>query len=126
MFTHTLVIHNNVYTLSHSNILNACQWNTILCQPTELNEIPNYGIVTSLLAHIIWIKMKTPIRFLLYWIRHQRMVLLLDINECSLSMDNCHTNASCTNIGGSFVCTCGSGYTGNGTVCVGNYTNLIF
>jgi hypothetical protein len=23
MFTHTLVIHNNVYTLSHSNILNA-------------------------------------------------------------------------------------------------------
>jgi hypothetical protein len=43
----------------------------------------------------------------------------IDIDECSLSIDNCHQNSNCTNIDGSFLCTCDSGYTGNGTVCQG-------
>jgi hypothetical protein len=43
--------------------------NTLSTNRTKRNSY-NYGIVTSLLAHIIWIKMRTPIRFLLYWISH--------------------------------------------------------
>ena len=40
-----------------------------------------------------------------------------DINEC-LS-DVCHVNAICTNTLGSFVCSCSSGYTGDGVTCSG-------
>jgi hypothetical protein len=43
----------------------------------------------------------------------------LDINECSLSIEKCHVNSTCSNSGGSFLCTCNSGYNGNGTVCQG-------
>lgn len=45
--------------------------------------------------------------------------MALDIDECSLFMDNCHQNSNCTNTDGSFVCTCDSGYTGNGIFCQG-------
>ena len=48
--------------------------------------------------------------------------IALDIDECSLSVDNCHANANCTNTDGSFLCNCDSGYTGNGTVCAGKNT----
>ena len=54
----------------------------------------------------------------------------IDIDECSLSIDNCDLNANCTNTDGSFFCTCNGGYTGNGTTCAGdqaawsNYNNL--
>ena len=57
---------------------------------------------------------------------HSRFFVLLDINECSLSFDNCHSNANCINVGGSFLCTCDKGYTGNGTFCQGNQTILIY
>ena len=43
----------------------------------------------------------------------------LEINECSLSIANCHPNASCIDTFGSFLCTCDRGYTGSGTVCEG-------
>ena len=41
----------------------------------------------------------------------------LDADECSLGLDNCHDNASCTDIKDGFICTCNTGYTGNGTHC---------
>ena len=40
-----------------------------------------------------------------------------DDDECSLGTDNCDTNASCTNIDGSFSCACNSGYSGDGVTC---------
>ena len=44
----------------------------------------------------------------------------LDINECANStLNNCHENATCTNIYGSFFCKCCSGFEGDGTKCTG-------
>ena len=40
-----------------------------------------------------------------------------DIDECATSADNCDTNADCSNNGGSFTCTCSSGYVGDVTSC---------
>ena len=47
------------------------------------------------------------------------------MDECSLSIDNCHENATCINNDGSFLCTCDSGYTGNGTLCQGKWIMYI-
>jgi len=45
------------------------------------------------------------------------LVLFPDVNECSEGIDNCHTNAVCTDTIGSFQCTCSSGFTGDGATC---------
>jgi hypothetical protein len=46
-----------------------------------------------------------------------------DIDECV--GNPCDSNAQCTNTAGSFVCTCNTGYTGNGLVCTGIWTYLV-
>ena len=43
----------------------------------------------------------------------------LDINECEAGTDGCSENADCTNTDGSYTCSCSSGYSGDGTSCVG-------
>ena len=45
--------------------------------------------------------------------------IVVDINECLLHKDNCHANARCDNLKGSFNCTCNQGYQGNGSYCEG-------
>ena len=44
----------------------------------------------------------------------------LDIGECTNGSHNCHSNATCNNIVGSFICSCDGGFTGNGTYCEGS------
>ena len=46
----------------------------------------------------------------------------LEIDECVLDTDDCHTMANCTNTVGSFLCTCIDGYEGPGNACTGMYT----
>ena len=46
------------------------------------------------------------------------------MDECASVGDvpfgnNCHDYANCTNTKGSFQCTCHTGYSGDGVICVG-------
>ena len=43
----------------------------------------------------------------------------LDIDECAENVDNCHTNAACTNTVGSYSCSCNNGFSGDETTCIG-------
>ena len=53
---------------------------------------------------------------------HRLAPLVIDLDECATSMDNCAADATCTNTPtGNFTCTCNPGYTGDGTVCMGKY-----
>ena len=47
------------------------------------------------------------------------IVMVIDIDECSLSTDRC--DQSCQNTVGSYTCSCNAGYTldGNGQTCDG-------
>ena len=41
------------------------------------------------------------------------------MDECNENTSNCHINATCTNTGGSYKCSCNAGYSGNGSSCQG-------
>ena len=45
--------------------------------------------------------------------------ICLDIDECTKGTDNCDGNATCHNTPGSFICTCNTGYSGDGETCLG-------
>ena len=40
-----------------------------------------------------------------------------EVDECSTNTDNCHAQATCTNLAGTFSCTCADGYAGDGVTC---------
>ena len=44
-------------------------------------------------------------------------VFFEDIDECATNTDNCHSDATCSDIEGSFTCTCNAGYAGDGVTC---------
>ncbi len=45
------------------------------------------------------------------------VVTTLDIDECSVSVGICDVNADCQNTGGSYLCSCKDGFTGDGKTC---------
>ena len=42
-----------------------------------------------------------------------------DIDECSTNSHSCDVNAACSNVQGSYTCTCEAGYSGDGKTCAG-------
>ena len=51
---------------------------------------------------------------------NQELSPLSDIDECSIQgVAECHTEAYCNNTDGSYECTCGVGYAGDGYNCSG-------
>ena len=46
-----------------------------------------------------------------------------DIDQCARNL-SCHANANCTNTIGSHVCTCHTGYTGDGQTCSGDFNKF--
>jgi hypothetical protein len=49
-----------------------------------------------------------------------------DINECTSDQQRCPSNAYCTNLEGSFNCTCKHGYQGNGSSCQGHKKQSLY
>lgn len=49
-----------------------------------------------------------------------------DIDECTTGAAQCHYNATCVNIPGSFSCVCEPGYTGDGIICNGKLCQYCF
>ena len=49
----------------------------------------------------------------------QFILITTDINECELvlGVDQCTTNATCSNTDGSYECSCTTGFTGDGNTC---------
>ena len=73
-----------------------------------IKDYPNgTGKCCTLMLHIKTVNPNIKLTFL----------LSADFDECSSSP--CHTNASCQNSVGSYVCECIDGFTGNGSVCEG-------
>ena len=47
-------------------------------------------------------------------------IQILDVDECAMnSTNNCSVNADCENTEGAFLCTCRSGFAGDGKSCTG-------
>ena len=46
-------------------------------------------------------------------------LIIIDVDECSEGLSDCHANATCKNIVGSFTCTCNKGFVGDGKTCFG-------
>jgi len=49
----------------------------------------------------------------------------VDINECTLGVDNCAYNATCSDTEGSYECTCDPGYTGDGFNCTSKVNRVL-
>ena len=52
--------------------------------------------------------------------------MYVDISECENDPSICDTNANCINTAGSYMCSCSSGYTGDGAMCTGecSFSNM--
>jgi len=48
-------------------------------------------------------------------------VCIADIDECAVNTGNCSEYADCTNVPGSYDCTCITGFTGDGFTCTGAF-----
>ena len=47
------------------------------------------------------------------------LLIHTDINECTNATDNCSAVATCMDTDGSYICTCITGYSGDGVTCEG-------
>ena len=52
-----------------------------------------------------------------------RACQISDIDECEKNL-SCQLNSNCTNIIGSHVCTCHTGYIGDGQTCSGDFNKF--
>ena len=49
----------------------------------------------------------------------------IDINECTAQSHDCSPNGMCTNVEGSFQCSCIPGFEGDGKTCIGRFFKCI-
>lgn len=53
------------------------------------------------------------------YLEYVNYLFCLDVDECLSDSPPCSANATCENTIGGFNCYCNSGYTGNGSYCIG-------
>ena len=71
-----------------------------------------FGQKKNISTWFIVVKLKTK--------KNTRNKHFTDINECESEFSSpCDVNARCTNLPGSYTCSCNEGYTGNGKRCKG-------
>ena len=49
----------------------------------------------------------------------------IDIDECTAQSHDCSSNSMCTNVEGSFQCSCIPGFEGDGKTCIGRFKKYI-
>ena len=57
---------------------------------------------------------------------HRCFIFQLDMDECVEDTYDCDVNAVCENNIGSYFCECAEGWTGNGTICTGYVSVLLY
>lgn len=57
-------------------------------------------------------KESTGVNFILF-----NVLFVADIDECARGTHECDVNANCTNMDGTFMCICDTGFTGSGFQC---------
>ena len=50
---------------------------------------------------------------------------LLDINECEIGQNECHTDAICTDTFGSYECNCKESFFGDGKICISEINKIM-
>ena len=51
-------------------------------------------------------------------------IIFVDIDECAEGTHTCDKNANCTDSIGSYNCMCDSGFSGDGHICIGEFSSL--
>ena len=84
------------------------------------NKATNNFLTTTIAPYVQNKKVYTCIMLQESW---SKACYFSDIDECARNR-SCHVNANCTNTIGSHVCTCHTGYTGDGQTCSGDFNKF--
>ena len=101
------VCFNKVVTLALIFLTNGRKWSQLKARGRNALNAQNKEIYTCIILQESWLK----------------VCYFSDIDECARNL-SCHVNANCTNTIGSHVCTCHTGYTGDGQTCSGDFDNF--
>ena len=77
-------------------------------------------VFSLLVFHVVWWYNRSLGYSIYYLLYH------VDVNECELGDVDCATNATCSNTDGSYVCSCNTGFTGDGKHCSKFYLFMLY
>ena len=101
------VCFDKVVTLALIFLTNGGKWSQLKARGRNALDAQNKEVYTCIILQESWLK----------------ACHFSDIDECARNL-SCHVNANCTNTIGSHVCTCHTGYTGDGQTCSGDFDNF--
>ena len=92
--------------------------------PLEAMSVPVY---LDILVMAFFVVVSTKSQFQLYngCMKILTKAFFSDVDECADGNDSCHSNASCSNVIGSYNCDCFPGFTGDGFSCSSKYSSTV-